>query len=37
MSRQPGMTWEDIGKMKVWDFFHVLGLSEQKDEKMPAR
>lgn len=33
MSRQPGMNWNDIGKMPVTDFFHVLKLSEGKDEQ----
>lgn len=29
MNRQPGLTWEDTGKMPITYFFHVLKLSEK--------
>lgn len=29
MSRQPGLTWEDTGKMPVNYFFHALKISEK--------
>jgi hypothetical protein len=29
MNRQPGLTWEDVGRMPVTYFFHVLKLSEK--------
>lgn len=37
MNRQPGMTWEDIGRMPITYFFHVLRLSEKRTEEQDQR
>jgi hypothetical protein len=29
MHRQPGLTWDDTGRMPITYFFHVLRLSEK--------
>ena len=29
LNRQPGLTWGDVGKMLVMDFFYVLKQSEK--------
>lgn len=31
MSRQQGLTWDDVGRMPIMYFFQVLKLSERKD------
>jgi len=29
MSRQPGLSWSDVGEMDMVSFFHLLSLSEK--------
>lgn len=38
MALQPGLSWEDVGRMPVFSFFHVLHLSEKRNAvNMPPK
>lgn len=33
MNRQPGLSWRDVGAMRIDEFFHVLNISEKNLEQ----
>lgn len=37
MNRQPGVSWTDVGRMDIEEFFYVLQLSEKQVEKIDEK